>query len=77
MGGDLLVEELMTNLPGGEWGFLIVSMLVIFVLGFFLDFLEISFVVVPILAPIAASLNIDMLWFAVLIAALRFFTFLS
>ena len=68
MGGDLLVEELMTNLPGGEWGFLIVSMLVIFVLGFFLDFLEISFVVVPILAPIAASLNIDMLWFAVLIA---------
>jgi len=68
MGGDLLVEELMTNLPGGEWGFLVVSMLIIFVLGFFLDFLEISFIVVPILAPIAESLNIDLLWFAVLIA---------
>jgi tripartite ATP-independent transporter DctM subunit len=68
MGGDLLVEELMTSLPGGEWGFLLVSMLIIFVLGFFLDFLEISFIVVPILAPIAESLNIDLLWFAVLIA---------
>ncbi len=68
MGGDELVKELMTGLPGGEWGFLLVSMLVIFVLGFFLDFIEISFIVVPILAPIAAFLGVDMLWFAVLIA---------
>ena len=68
MGGDELVKELMTGLPGGQWGFLLVSMLVIFVLGFFLDFIEISFIVVPILAPIAAFLGIDMLWFAVLIA---------
>jgi tripartite ATP-independent transporter DctM subunit len=68
MGGDELVRELMTGLPGGEWGFLLVSMLVIFVLGFFLDFIEISFIVVPILAPIAAFLGVDMLWFAVLIA---------
>jgi tripartite ATP-independent transporter DctM subunit len=68
MGGDVLVHEIMTGLPGGEWGFLLVSMLVIFVLGFFLDFIEISFIVVPILAPIAAFLGIDMLWFAVLIA---------
>lgn len=68
MGGDELVKALLTGLPGGEWGFLLVSMLVIFVLGFFLDFIEISFIVVPILAPIAAHQGMDMLWFAVLIA---------
>jgi TRAP-type mannitol/chloroaromatic compound transport system permease large subunit len=68
MGGDVLVKEIMTGLPGGEGGFLAASMLIIFVLGFFLDFIEISFIVVPILAPIAAYMGIDMLWFAVLIA---------
>lgn len=68
MGGDMLVEELMTGLPGGVWGFLALSMLLIFVLGFFLDFLEICFIVVPILAPIAVLLGVDPLWFAVLIA---------
>jgi tripartite ATP-independent transporter DctM subunit len=68
MGGDELVKEFMTGLPGGEWGFLLASMLIIFVLGFFLDFIEISFIVVPILAPIAAYLGVDPLWFAVLIA---------
>jgi tripartite ATP-independent transporter DctM subunit len=66
--GDSLVHELMTALPGGKWGFLWVSMLLIFLLGFFLDFLEICFIVVPILAPIAIHLGIDPLWFAVLIA---------
>ncbi|ALP54891.1 C4-dicarboxylate ABC transporter [Candidatus Tenderia electrophaga] len=68
MGGDFVVEDFMTTLPGGEWGFIAVSMLVIFVLGFFLDFLEICFIVVPILAPIAELMGIDLLWFAVLIA---------
>lgn len=68
LGGDTLVHSLMTSLPGGQWGFLAVSMLVIFLLGFFLDFLEISFIVVPILAPIAASMGIDLLWFTILIA---------
>jgi len=58
----------MTSLPGGQWGFLAVSMLVIFVLGFFLDFLEISFIVVPVLGPIAQSMGIDLLWFTILIA---------
>jgi len=67
-GGDTLVEEFMTQLPGNEWGFLILSMLVIMLLGFFIDFVEISFIVVPILAPIAESLGINMLWFAILIA---------
>lgn len=68
MGGDRMVFEAMSGLPGGTWGFLLVSMLLIFVLGFFLDFLEICFIVVPILAPIAAAMGIDMLWLAILIA---------
>ncbi|HHM05506.1 MAG TPA: TRAP transporter large permease subunit [Gammaproteobacteria bacterium] len=68
MGGDLLVEDLMLALPGGQWTFLVISMALIFFLGFFLDFLEICFIVVPILAPIAEVLGIDLLWFAVLIA---------
>jgi tripartite ATP-independent transporter DctM subunit len=68
MDGDRLVLDVMSNLPGGVWGFLFVSMLLIFLLGFFLDFLQICFIVIPILAPIANTLGIDLLWFAVLIA---------
>ncbi|ABC27327.1 TRAP-type mannitol/chloroaromatic compound transport system, large permease component [Hahella chejuensis KCTC 2396] len=67
-GGDTLVEHWMTQLPGEKWGFLILTMLVILVLGFFIDFVEISFIIVPILAPVAESLGISMVWFAVLIA---------
>jgi tripartite ATP-independent transporter DctM subunit len=68
IGGNAFVFDVMTSLPGGEWGFLIVSMILIFILGFFLDFLEICFIVVPILTPIAAALGIDLLWLAILIA---------
>ncbi len=68
MDGDRLVLEVMSNLPGGVWGFLFISMLLIFILGFFLDFLQICFIVIPILAPIANQLGVDLLWFAVLIA---------
>jgi tripartite ATP-independent transporter DctM subunit len=68
MGGDRLVQDFMLNLPGGQWGFLSISMALIFALGFFLDFLQICFIVVPILAPIASSFGIDLLWLAVLIA---------
>lgn len=68
MGGDDVVESALTGLPGGEWGFLFVAMLLLFILGFFLDFIEITFIVVPILAPIAALMGIDLMWFAVLIA---------
>jgi tripartite ATP-independent transporter DctM subunit len=66
--GDRLVLDIMSNLPGGVWGFLFVSMLLIFILGFFLDFLQICFIVIPILTPIANQLGIDLLWFAILIA---------
>jgi len=68
MGGDILVEDFMMSLPGEKWGFLALSMLAILFLGFFIDFVEISFIVVPILAPIAANLGIDPIWFAILIA---------
>ncbi len=68
MGGDQMVHDLFTHLPGGAWGFIAFSMLLIFALGFFLDFIEICFVVVPILTPIAMYFGIDLLWFAVLIA---------
>lgn len=67
-GGDLIVEEVLTQLPGEQIGFLILSMLVILVLGFFIDFVEISFIIVPMLAPVADTLGIAPLWFAILIA---------
>ncbi len=68
MGGDTLILEFFNSLPGGKWTFLLLSMLMIFVLGFFLDFIEICFIVVPIIAPVAIHLGIDPLWFALLIA---------
>jgi tripartite ATP-independent transporter DctM subunit len=68
MGGDGLILDIFSGLPGGKWTFLILSMLLIFVLGFFLDFIEICFIVVPIIAPVAIHMGIDPLWFALLIA---------
>jgi tripartite ATP-independent transporter DctM subunit len=67
-GGDYLLEEWLHMLPGEQWGFIILAMLVILVLGFFIDFVEISFIIVPILAPVAEAMGINMLWFAILIA---------
>lgn len=65
--GDLWLEHLLTNLPGGRIGFLLVANLVIFGLGFFLDFFEIAFILVPLLAPVAQVLGIDLVWFGVMI----------
>lgn len=67
-GGDIIVEEFMAGLPGEKWTFLLLSMLAIFILGFFIDFVEIAFIVVPILAPIAELMGLNMVWFAILIA---------
>lgn len=66
--GDLWVEHLMGDLPGGEYGFLIAVQILIFVLGFFLDFFEIAFIVIPLLVPVADKLGIDLVWFGVMIA---------
>ncbi len=67
-GADYIVEETLTNLPGQKWTFILLSMLTIMVLGFFIDFIEISYIVVPILLPIAEAIGINPLWFAILIA---------
>jgi len=67
-GGEELVEHFMTSLPGEKWGFLILVMLSILILGFFIDFVEITFIVIPIIYPIAQLLGIDMIWFGILIA---------
>jgi TRAP-type mannitol/chloroaromatic compound transport system permease large subunit len=66
--GPKWVEHLLTSLPGGQLGFLIVVNVLIFVLAFFLDFFELSFIVVPLLAPVAEKLGVDLVWFGVLLA---------
>jgi tripartite ATP-independent transporter DctM subunit len=65
--GDLWVEHLLADLPGGPIGFLIVVNLLVFALAFFLDFFELAFIIVPLLAPVAAKLGIDLIWFGVLL----------
>jgi tripartite ATP-independent transporter DctM subunit len=66
--GDLWVEHLLSDLPGGALGFLIVVNVMIFFLAFFLDYFEIAFIMVPLLAPVAQKLGIDLVWFGVLLA---------
>ncbi len=66
--GPKWVEHLLAGLPGGQVGFLIVVNILIFVLAFFLDFFELSFIVVPLLGPVAIKLGIDPVWFGVLLA---------
>ena len=66
--GDRWVEHLLTSLPGGQIGFLIVVNILVFVLAFFLDFFELAFIIVPLLAPVADKLGIDLIWFGVLLA---------
>jgi tripartite ATP-independent transporter DctM subunit len=65
--GDLWVEHLLTSLPGGPLGFLIVVNLMTFILAFFLDFFELAFIIVPLLGPVAEKLGIDLIWFGVLL----------
>ncbi|OHC62853.1 MAG: hypothetical protein A2045_07995 [Rhodocyclales bacterium GWA2_65_20] len=65
--GHKWVEHLLSDLPGGQVGFLIVVNLLVFVLAFFLDFFELSFIVVPLLGPVADKLGIDLIWFGVLL----------
>jgi TRAP-type mannitol/chloroaromatic compound transport system permease large subunit len=66
--GHRWVEHLLESLPGGEVGFLIVVNLLVFFLAFFLDFFELSFIVLPLLAPVADKLGIDLIWFGILMA---------
>lgn len=69
--GDVWIEEFLTNLPGGRVGLLVVANLTIFVLGFFVDFFEIAFIILPLVVPAARALGIvgdEMIWFGVMIA---------
>jgi TRAP-type mannitol/chloroaromatic compound transport system permease large subunit len=67
LNGDLWIEELLTNLPGGVIGLLIVANLAVFILGFFIDFFEIAFIVIPLLVPAASLLGVDLVWFGVML----------
>jgi len=66
--GHIWVEHLFDAIPGGVIGFLVVVNLLVFVLGFFIDFFEIAFIVVPLLAPVADKMGIDLIWFGVILA---------
>lgn len=66
--GDLWVEHLLTSLPGGQLGFLIAVNLLFFVLGFFLDFFELAFILIPLVGPVAEKIGIDLIWFGVLLS---------
>ncbi|HAQ76308.1 MAG TPA: hypothetical protein DCR96_07435 [Hyphomonas sp.] len=67
-GGDDIVADILHSMPGGKWGALVMTMIVMFVLGFFLDFIEIVFVVVPLVAPPLIILGFDPVWLAILMA---------
>ena len=66
--GDIWVENLFALVPGGVWGFIVVVNVIVFILGFFIDFFEIAFILLPLLAPIAQKLDVNMVWFGVMIA---------
>lgn len=68
LGGKNYITDLLVNMPGGQLAFIIVANLVIFLLGVFLEFIEISFIAMPLLVPAAVALNIDMVWFGVVMA---------
>ncbi len=61
--------DLLANLPGGQGAFLAISMLTIFILGFFIDFFEIAFIVLPLFKPVAETLNLDLIWYGVIVGA--------
>lgn len=67
-GADTIVEDFMMSLPGQKWGFIALTMVSILILGFFIDYVEISYIILPILIPISQNLGIDPVWFAILIA---------
>ncbi|MCX8996858.1 TRAP transporter large permease subunit [Rhizobiaceae bacterium BDR2-2] len=66
--GNVWIEDLLTALPGGELGFLIVVTVIVFILGCFLDYFEIAFIIVPLLVPVAETLGIDLIWFGIILS---------
>lgn len=75
--GDWLIRDLMAMMPGGAAGFVILTLLAIFVLGFFIDFFEIVFILVPVLLPAAAMFQVDLVWYGILMALVIQTSFLT
>ncbi len=69
LNGEAVMRTFLANLPGGEWGFLAISMLIVFLLGFFIDFFQIAFIIVPLFAPVAQGFGLDMVWYGVILGA--------
>ncbi len=67
-GGDEAVEQIMQHIPGGKWGFVVLMMWLIFLLGFFIDFVEIAYIFIPMIAPVLSQIGIDPIWFGILVA---------
>jgi tripartite ATP-independent transporter DctM subunit len=65
--GDRFMYHALSSLPGGQFGFMLVSMLVVFLLGFFIDFFEIAFIVIPLFVPVAQKLGLDLVWYGVVL----------
>lgn len=68
LGGQNLITDWLTSIPGDKWGFIIAANIIVFLLGINLEFLEISFIVMPLFVPAALALDIDLVWFAVMMA---------
>ncbi|MBE2239507.1 MAG: TRAP transporter large permease subunit [Caldilineaceae bacterium] len=77
LGGKSFITSMLTNVPGGVVGFLIVSNIAVFFLGMFLEFIEIAFIVMPLFVPAAAALGIDLVWFGVIMAVNLQIAFIS
>ena len=75
--GDLWIEHLFSLVPGGETGFMIFVSLLVFVLGFFIDFFEIAFILMPLIGPVAETMGINMVWFLVLVGMNMAISFLT
>ena len=69
LNGGIFMENVLSNIPGGQVGFMIVSMIVVLLLGFFIDFFEIAFIVIPLFVPVALQFGIDLVWYGVVLGA--------
>lgn len=68
LGGDILIEDFLGNLPGGVFAAMLLVMIVVFLLGYILDFIEITFMVVPLVGPVLLSMGIDPVWLGIMLA---------
>ena len=75
--GDLWIEHLFSFIPGGEMGFVLFVSIIVFILGFFIDFFEIAFILMPLIGPVAQNMGIDMIWFLVLVGLNMSISFLT